>query len=1015
MYQYNVYPKIFIRTPTHDYKGYKLSTDISRKHDSHLLVAFALANPIFFTLRSDQPIDTTSPKELLSYNKYINRLTFRPTPFGAFASFSVGSWGKDKSIELVSLEQAQLHLNLDQQVALQLGAKLLQERSVDDQRFSVNPTLYKMGKEYRFLTTRQVSGSSKLLFELDSFQVDKLVDRVIELCVQISPEGSAIIKLITDTIQCDLAMAQEYLSFLTDAQILVNLERPYLVGPDHLTSLLDNNTLARSPLRSNLKDLIERMKDLTIVDFNRLQDLNQELQKLLNSDISYKNYFYAGLERRVISGSLDHQYQDQIKASLEALRVLSLPSSPERLNDFIRQFEARYERRKVPLLIALDPESGINYTASGVQLIGDELLNEIVFERSATGPVTLQWTAAHRLLLRKWNALKDGDRIICITPDDIAELNEGLSDTLPTPASISVMFRVLDDHLYIESAGGISATALIGRFTLWSPEVHQIAQETAALEQKSNPEMIFAELGQLSDTHADNINRRLPVYPYEILINAPSVLPQENQLPLSDLLLSVVNGRLVLESRRLGRQIIPRLSSAYNYNRNEFAPFQLLCDLQYQGLHSNFDLDMARYFPGMGHYPRVIFGDTILYRATWSLSADDIRQLTTGPKDATLLLFDRYRQEWHWPAVISLKRHDQYLVFHLDRSEDVLFLRDCLKGSTSAVIQEFFLPVKPVVSADGKGLVDQFVAFLYRSDQIYHTVRTPSEASRQLVVRNYLLGSKWLYLKLYCQPSLANDLLAQKISPLLKKVNADRPTNWFFVRYRDSQYHIRLRIKVDEGNLGRVLTLFQKALAGDVGQHLIREYQADTYRRELERYGADMINEVEVFSGLSSALILKYIYQLQQKRTEVSYHSLAFSSVENLLEIFLPDLKDRVGFCEQMSLTFQSEFSGQRSLRIDLDRKYRDLRTDITQVLSSPDHYAKLGLLQEQQKLTNGARRFSKKIRRFGHERRIGLIADLIHMHLNRLFVDDQRRQELVVYHCLYKHSLSRLARGRSA
>jgi len=43
------------------------------------------------------------------------------------------------------------------------------------------------------------------------------------------------------------------------------------------------------------------------------------------------------------------------------------------------------------------------------------------------------------------------------------------------------------------------------------------------------------------------------------------------------------------------------------------------------------------------------------------------------------------------------------------------------------------------------------------------------------------------------------------------------------------------------------------------------------------------------------------------------------------------------------------------------------------------------------------------------------LLADLVHMQLNRTFSVRQRQQELLVYYCLQKYTSSRLAREKSS
>ncbi|MFD2146264.1 lantibiotic dehydratase [Mucilaginibacter antarcticus] len=179
----------------------------------------------------------------------------------------------------------------------------------------------------------------------------------------------------------------------------------------------------------------------------------------------------------------------------------------------------------------------------------------------------------------------------------------------------------------MESLGGVTATALIGRFTSWNKEIQRLSKEITAIEQSANPNVIFADIGQLSDPHADNINRREHAYAYEIPVNVVSTLEKDYQIPLSDLWLSVIDNELILESHAHQKVIIPRLTSAYNYSRNNLAVFRLLCDLQYQGLQGTYTFSLAQYFPGMAYYPRVVYKQTILSPAVWYLSTHDLKDM----------------------------------------------------------------------------------------------------------------------------------------------------------------------------------------------------------------------------------------------------------------------------------------------------------------------------------------------------------------------------------------------------
>ena len=597
---------------------------------------------------------------------------------------------------------------------------------------------------------------------------------------------------------------------------------------------------------------------------------------------------------------------------------------------------------------------------------------------------------------------------------DLSNLSH-IKTLIPAP-TISLMFRAVDEGTFIESAGGATANAIIGRFTSWSDEVHDLAREIAINEQAANPNVIFAELGQLSDPHTDNINRRKHSYNFEIPINSISTLPPSQQLQLSDLFLSVDGNNLILESISHKKVIIPRLTSAFNYQHNNLSVFRLLCDLQYQGIQGNYSFSLERYFPGMLSYPRVTYENTILFPATWHLSPTDIIELKSITPNENLSWYYSLKKRLNLPAYLALTKFDQQLVFNTDSKQDIHFLIECLRDSQNPTLQEFFTPKDGIVETeDGESLINQLVSFLYHNEEVYEGNLKQDNFPHKKVARNYILGSKWLYLKLYCNPPLSNEILLKKLMPLLKPFQLSGLKSWFFIRYWDSGYHIRLRLLINDADQARILTLLRNRLTATVNYHLIREYSADTYRRELERYGVDMIEQMEDFFYVSSELILRYINASVKESFPYKYHSLAFVSVQQMISICLPELNDQISFLQQMVNAFYVEFSTDKNLKVDLDLKYRELKSEIKKDLINPGYYGKIRLKKYEAKFLQVTSTTQQKMNKFEVKRQLQLLADMIHMHLNRLFIDRQRHQELVTYYCLYKYQLSIRAMRRSA
>jgi thiopeptide-type bacteriocin biosynthesis protein len=988
---------LILRAPIFSFQQYQPESIGDILKNPYFRMGLYLASPQLYHVLEikDFKIEAFSEKERLSVLKYYNRMSFRPTPFGSFASFTLTEWGTQGGIRLHPREHSKLHLLIDQQIALQLARELTKE--VTPGFYHVNPTLYKAGGSFRFIKTDYSGEKGTIHFDLESYAYNASTADLIRFCKETTRERNDIISHMMALSGCDRETAADYLQFLTGAQILLSSLANNIIGEDFLKRLLDRAEIPGDKLKKDLAGFYSRMLNVTFPDIKQLDVLSRSLSALLPSgntqDVS--QLFYAGLERGIIEGNLNRKYQQQITNGLTALDVLAPPVQPAMLQQFISDFKDRYDRRKISLLEALDPETGIGYGPSLLPAGDKELLSEVNFKAPQSDGIQLTWSAVHQLLLQRWTDNPCKRDPIILNDHDIAGL-AGNGSSLPPP-TLSVLFRVVDEGVFLESAGGATATALIARFSAWSPGVNALSRRVAFLEAFANPQVIFADIGQLSDAHADNINRRQQSYDYEIPVNTVSLLPAERQILPADLWVSVVGNELILESAVLKKRIIPRLSSAYNYTRNQLTVFRLLCDLQYQGIKGSYALRMEQHFPGLSFYPRVVFKDSVLCPAIWRLSPDELSVQGEG--------FARLRKKLGLPARIALTRHDQQLIFNLDKEEEVTFFLECVKGMDHVTLQEFLV-------SSGDAGINQFAAFLYQTEQTYQGYQSESPGKHITVHPEFILGSKWIYLKVYCAPSAANELLVKKLLPVLERLSAQELLSWFFIRYRDPDNHIRLRLKIKEAAVGSVLTRLKKRFSGTVRLHVIREYRADTYRREVERYGADIIHLVEAFFHRSSALILQYLKMAGRRSFPYTYHSLAFVSVHYLLNAFIPDNDARVVFLKQMVHTFYTEFAGDKSLKIDLDQKFRAIKNEIG-FLAEQGYYEAL-------KLEGAAKDFHSSIKRIVHasrsfplSRKDHLLADMIHMHLNRLFTDRQRSQELIVYYCLYKHLLSIKARSR--
>jgi lantibiotic biosynthesis protein len=730
---------------------------------------------------------------------------------------------------------------------------------------------------------------------------------------------------------------------------------------------------------------------------------------------------YLNLMLGKVKGGLHRGYQKKLLEGVECLNRLLPMQVPQGLQQFADTYRKKFEGRALPLLVALDPELGVGYEALASGYSRPRLLRDLDFRQADTGHPVLEWTPAHALLQEKWNARPHPGAAIQLVEQDLERLPpENRPGVLPP--TTSVLFRVKDDRVFIEQAGGASAAALAGRFTPLDEEINSLARAIAAQEQQASPGVVFAEIAHVSDMHTANIDRREVSRDFEIPVLVQSTLPAERQLALSDLWVKVEAGQVILFSEKLQKVIVPRLSSAFNYLRNDLAVFRFLCDLQYQGLKANLTLDLSSFFPGMRFYPRVAFKSAVLHLATWHLKKEDYASVTGTAGEQGLQQVRELASRQGWPRCIALTEHDHQLVIDLQQAEDLVLLRQALQKKEQVVIREFpFLDVSAPVVADTekRPYIHQFLAALYREQEVYPAGRLHVAGRHQVKKekRRLLPGHEWLYFKIYCHPSRANGILTDLVLPVITRLQKQGAVRqWFYVRYRDPEYHLRVRLSLTTEHAGNAMNRVHAKLAGPLRKGVVRDVQVAVYERELERYGPACMEAAEAFFCASSALIAGSVKRISPDETDFTYYRVGFEGVEAIAAAFTAGLAEKVALLSGLYESFYLEFGGDKALREQLSALYRDLsRAGIL-----PDPTPENPKKQRQplkgywQRLEGTLRDIGQKAALLPPERKAQLAADLIHMHLNRLFVDDARKQELVTYYCLWRHYKSLLARSRA-
>lgn len=281
-----------------------------------------------------------------------------------------------------------------------------------------------------------------------------------------------------------------------------------------------------------------------------------------------------------------------------------------------------------------------------------------------------------------------------------------------------------------------------------------------------------------------------------------------------------------------------------------------------------------------------------------------------------------------------------------------------------------------------------------------------------MIQRRFILGSEWIYCKIYTGEKNADTILSKDIlelnRTLIKQKLIDK---CFFIRYSDVDFHIRLRYHVtsNENIMTVISQLFQK-FNSEIQNRRIHKLTYDTYVREVERYCESTYEYTETLFSIDSQSIislLNYIYPLQDKydlRWEI-----ALILLDDTLDAAEYTLEQKKAFAEQRRDGYRNEFG---ITNIDAIRQFNNkFRTNKASII----HTMQRNLQEEiSRELNERKRQMMYVIKEIKNALEIDLsdyLSSITHMTVNRLFITKNRLCEMVLFDYLYRYYDSCLAR----
>lgn len=708
------FPDFVFRTPLFPLDAPAEDTTLSPEFRE----ALYLASPELYEgcVSKDRKKQTKFERSVL---KYRHRAMTRCTPFGLFAGCSTGKIADKTSIELPAMAANTRRTRLDMQYLCALIQEIERDPNVREQLvYYPNDSLYEIGGKYRYVEYRYKK--SQRQHTVASLEIDEALATLLNTAADGATIEQLVQALVDDEITTE--QAHEYVIETIASQVLKSELDPCVVGEDVLDTLIGKlSRLQNVPILQSLRQIQELLNRIDAQPVGTTLPLYDEILSIIkNIGVGYepKYLFQTDMFKPARRAQVDEKTVSRIARLIDFLAKITPPNEHPTLQNFIQAFQSRYEEAEVPLAVALDGELGLGYPVSSGSGDVNPLINDLAFPVQYSNITTSHQSPADRVLFRKYieNARKGG-HVVLLEDKDF----EKLDYKHQFPDTIAVMCNLLDNDLInIKSIGGVCAANLLGRFCHIDESIMALVKEIADFEQRQTPDVIFAEISHLPESRIGNIASR-PVFREHTLHYLSNCEHDGTDIPISDLLLSIRQGRLFLRSKKYDKEVVPRLTCAHNYSMSPIPIYRFLCDLQHQRITGGLSCGWSGLLAAYDYLPRIQYKDIILSRELWRIKQEEVEGMDKLSDSELTVRFREFLQERQIPTEVIIPDSDNELYLDLEDTQCQRLLLEEIAKRKQIVLEEFLFRNDSGIVHRGKDRFTNEVIFAFHKNEQHDT------------------------------------------------------------------------------------------------------------------------------------------------------------------------------------------------------------------------------------------------------------------------------------------------------
>lgn len=970
--------------------------------------------------RSD-PESERAQKVERSLIRYLVRMATRPSPFGLFSGSTVGRLAGTTNLVLGARVRHRRHTRLDSEYLAHLTEALSQRPAVrEGLQYFANSTLF--GVFDRIHYTARSDGASKRTYGLASVRSNDYLTTVLER----ARGGATMNELAKSLSAYDPEVtedeAKRFVEDMISCEMLVSDLEPAITGPDPTSEFIER-------LRRLSDDSARRTAEQLALAVARLEELDDqvgnpvahydEVLSFLPPPPHDRSPFHVTL-CPLGDLTLSAEVADEALRCVQVLSKLSRTHS-DYLASFRQSFLSRYGEREVPLLEALDEEAGIGLNSESVTDDGSGLLDGLPFA-APSPPSSAPWGEQLSYLARRIaDTIVDGAMELVLSEHDLERLAFRKPAPIPDTFSMAISIGERDGSAYIALIGIYEppSTKLLGRFCHSDQEMLDLVREHIEIEEGLRPDTVFAEVVHAPQARHGNVVTRPALRAYELPLLGRSGAPRAQQIALTDLFVSVRGDKVILRSSALGREVVPRITTAHNFSQVGLPLYRFLGHVQVQGV-CRLHLDLGP-LDALPFVPQVRYGRIVLRPARWLLTKRSLEAFVAGRGGDRVRAIRELRSTLRLPRWVAIEDGEGLLTIDLDNILALDNLAHLAKGRDLLAVRAL-CPAPEHLAAKGDG-----GRFMHEAILLIHRVAASGEARRPVSVTRRAdpqassfapgPGSEWFYARLFCGQAAVDELISEVLRPMLIEHK-----EWFFIRYDVPSWHLRLRFRCSAARYEDLARQLRSYAGPALANGKIWTMELATYERELETYGGALgVKLSERFFWADSMCAADLLCWLSGGTGRTRW-LLTVRGTDQLLDDLGFDVPSRHALVAgARDAIAAGHFSADSvEFRRALGDRYRREKAGIYMILNrAEDGQSQLAPALARFAWRSGAsREVSDQLRagvlRGDIERSLEHLAlRYMHLHINRMLRGSHRAHELVIYDFLARVYESQLARAQ--